>query len=191
MPQLWKKDLPPARKWLISLFLLVMLGALVPVFHRSFIPTVSWQKTALVLSVLLTLATMAWLWSLHRQGLWRPEGPWLTYGPLKRLLMTPLCLAFVILMLWLDIAITLPVAYTQLVHEQATRSATVQKKRGTGRRSCRHQLEITQQRFIFFEFCLDKESFEALPDGALPAQLAVRRSIFGEEVDALHLAVPR
>lgn len=187
MPLLWDKNLPRARKWLISLFLLAMLGALAPIFWRGFVPAVSWQKTALLLSLVLTLAGAAWLWHLYRQGLWRPEGPWLTYGPLKRLLMAPLCLAFMVLILWMDIAITLPMAYTQLVHEQVSRPATVQKKRGSGR-SCRHQLKIAQVRFIFFEFCLDQESFDALPDGPLPAQLSIRRSVFGEKIEALQLS---
>lgn len=187
MNLLWKKDIPRAQKVLISTFMLVMLGALVPILFRSFVPTGQWQTMAWWVSLLLTAASAVWLRVLYRKNLWRPSGPWLTYGPLKRWLMAPLCMAFFVVMLWLDLAVTLPLAYTSLVHTEVTRSTTVEKKRGSGR-SCKHQIQIAEVRYLFFEFCVDADSFDTLPDGPVPAELSIRRSFFGEHIHALRLS---
>ena len=191
MSAFWKSDTPAQQKWLIVIFLLVILGALVPMFSRSFVPSAAWQLQALYLSVLLTVAGSLWLWRLYRQQLWRPAGPWLSYGPVKRALMTPLCLAFFIGMLWLDIAGTLPMLYTTAFGVEHTEAASAEKKRGSGRRSCSYQLKVPSINYLFFEFCIDEEDFNRLPEGPLPAQLSAQQSYFGARIHTIELSVPR
>lgn len=186
MNLLWKKDIPGAQKILIGTFMLWMLGALVPIFFRSFVPTQQWQKMAWGISLLLTAVSAIWLRALYRKNLWRPSGPWLTYGPFKRLIMAPLCMAFFVVVVWLNVAVTLPLGYTSLVHAKVTRSATVEKKRGSGR-SCKHQIEIPDMRYLFFEFCVNADNFDTLPKGPVPAELSIRRSYFGDHIHALRL----
>ena len=191
MSALWKPNTPPQQKWLIAIFLLVLLGALVPMFSRSFVPSASWQLNALYLSLLLTAAGGFWLWRLYRQGLWQPAGPWLDYGPVKRALMTPLCLAFFVGVLWLDMAGTLPMLYTSAFGTEHTEAASAEKKRGSGRYACRHQLKVPTIHYLFFEFCIDEDAFDRLPDGPLPAQLSARQSYFGAKIHTIELSVPR
>ena len=191
MSAFWKSDTPSAQKWMIVIFLLVLLGALVPMFSRSFVPTSQWQMLALYLSLLLTAAGCFWLWRLYRQNLWRPAGPWLTYGPVKRALMTPLCLAFFVGVLWLDMAGTLPMLYTSAFGAETTELANAEKKRGTGRYACKHQLKVPSINYIFFEFCVDEDAFDRLPDGPLPARLSASQSYFGSRIHTIELSVPR
>lgn len=191
MSAFWKPNTPTPQKWLITLFLLVILGALVPMFSRSFVPSAAWQMQALYLSVLLTAAGGLWLWRLHRQKLWSPAGPWLDYGPIKRALMAPLCVAFFVGMLWLDIAGTLPMLYTLAFGVEHTEAASAEKKRGSGRRSCSYQLKVPSINYLFFEFCIDEEDFNRLPEGPLPARLSARQSYFGAKIHTIELSVPR
>lgn len=191
MSAFWKPNTPTPQKWLITLFLLVILGALVPMFSRSFVPSAAWQMQALYLSVLLTAAGGLWLWRLHRQKLWSPAGPWLDYGPIKRALMAPLCVAFFVGMLWLDIAGTLPMLYTSAFGVEHTEAASAEKKRGSGRRSCSYQLKVPSINYLFFEFCIDEEDFNRLPEGPLPARLSARQSYFGAKIHTIELSVPR
>lgn len=191
MSAFWKPNTPTPQKWLITLFLLVILGALVPMFSRSFVPSAAWQMQALYLSVLLTAAGGLWLWRLHRQKLWSPAGPWLDYGPIKRALMVPLCVAFFVGMLWLDIAGTLPMLYTSAFGVEHTEAASAEKKRGSGRRSCSYQLKVPSINYLFFEFCIDEEDFNRLPEGPLPARLSARQSYFGAKIHTIELSVPR
>lgn len=180
-----------AQKYLISVFLLVIIGAAVPMFFRSFVPTPDWQEIALYISLLLSAAAGIWLRILHSRGLWRPAGPWLTYGPLKRWLMAPLCLAFFICLLWLDIAATVPMLYTAAAGDEISRPAAAEKKRGSGRKACRYQLKISEVKYILFEFCIDEDSFNRLPEGPLSARISARKSYFGEKIHTLNIATPR
>lgn len=153
----------------------------------QFCPYAAVAKDSVGISLLLTAVSAIWLRVLYSKNLWRPSGPWLTYGPFKRLLMAPLCMAFFVVVVWLNVAVTLPLGYTSLVHAKVTRSTTVEKKRGSGR-SCKHQIEIPDVRYLFFEFCVNADNFDTLPKGPLPAQLSIRRSFFGDHIHALRLS---
>lgn len=190
MNRLWPKDTSRPQKWLVWMMLLILIGALVPMLQRSFVPSPAWQVPAAYLSGLLMAGLCAWLRHLHRRGLWQPGEPWPSYGPIKRILMPPLMLAMAFFILWLNIAATLPMAYTAWLGQDSTRLATVEKKRGTGRYSCRSQLKVQEIRYPFFEFCIDSEDFEALPSGPMPAMLEIRQSRFGERIAALRMARP-
>lgn len=187
----WKSDTPRQQKWLIAIFLLILLAALVPMFSRSFVPSKPWQMQALYLSLLLTAAGGIWLWRLYRKKLWRPAGPWLTYGPVKQALMVPLCLAFFVGVLWLDIASTLPMIYTSAFGQERSAQASVEKKRGSGRYACHYQLKVPSIHYIFFEFCVNEEAFDRLPEGPLPARLSASESYFGSKIHTIELNIPR
>lgn len=191
MKGLWKTDTPRPQKWLITIFLLLMLGALVPIFSRSFVPSSHWQLQALYLSLLLTAAGGAWLWWLYRQQLWSPAGPWLTYGPIKRALMLPLCIAFFTGIVWLNVAATWPSFYTALFGQEVTQASSAAKKRGTGRYACDHQLKVPSISYLFFEFCIHEAAFDKLPEGPLPAQLQSTQSYFGAKIHTIELSAPR
>lgn len=186
MHGLWKNDAPNHKKWLISIFLLCLVGALLPFLWRGFIPAPRWRTAATYLALLLTAASCVLLWMLHRRGLWRPAGPWLGYGPLKRRLMTLLCLSFFFAVLWLDISSSLPMAYTAILGQDSSRTAMVEKKQGSGK-SCRYQFKVKGISYLFFEFCIDGENFEHYPEGPLPARLHVRQSYFGEFVQSMQI----
>ena len=183
---LWQNGTPNHQKWLISVFLLCLLGALAPIFWRGFIPAPHWRITATYLALLLIAVSCMLLRALYRRGLWRPVGPWLTYSPLKRWLMAPLCLAFFFGVLWLNISSSLPMAYTVLLGQDSSRTAMVEKKRGSGK-SCPYQFKIEGVGYLFFEFCIDRESFEQYPAGSLSALLNVRQSFFGEFVQSMQI----
>lgn len=168
-------------------FLLLMLGALAPMLVRSFVPAPGWQRTALVLAIALTVALGLLLRRWHRQGLWRPGGPWLHYSPRKRWLMLPLCVGFMVFILWLNLALSLPMAYTRWWGEEMQQATTARKKQGSGRRACHYQLQLESVDYWLFEFCVERGDFDALPDGLLPAQLQVRRSMWGTWVHAARL----
>ncbi|AIJ45843.1 hypothetical protein O987_08485 [Comamonas testosteroni TK102] len=191
MNWLWKPETSTPQKWLIAVFMAVMLGALAPIVWRSFIPEARWQLLALYLSLALTAAAGIWLRRLHRLGLWQPAGPWPSYGPVKRWLMGVLCSAFMVFVLWFDLAATLPMAYTAALGSDASLQTVAEKKRGSGRHACRHQLKLAEVDYLFFEFCIDEKSYERLPSGPLPALLSMRQSYFGKLVDSIRLSHPQ
>lgn len=178
------------QRWLISCFLLLMLGALAPMLWRSFVPDPNWQRTALALAVALSAAIGLLLRRWWRLGLWRPGGPWLHYSVLKRCLMAPLCAAFIVFVLWLNLAMSLPMAYTSLLGQEAQQATTAHKHRGSGRRSCDYQLRLADIDYWLFEFCLEQNDFDALPDGPLPMRLRGNRSALGTWVNTLQLQPP-
>lgn len=188
---LWATGAPSRQKWLISVFLLVLLGALVPIFSRSFVPAPGWSRTALLLAVLCTVSACGLLWHWFRRGLWAPAGPWPSYSPLQRWTMAPLCVGFFLFVLWLDLAMTAPMLLTRWMGEEASRSTLVQKKRGSGRRSCPHQLQLADTRFWLFEFCVDSDAFDQLPEGRWPATVDSRRTGMGEYIHTVRLSVPQ
>lgn len=191
MNGLWSPTTSRSQKWLVSLFLLFMLGALPPMFWRSFVPSDAWQLRALYLSVCLTGAGLLWLRRSYKSGQWKPAGPWLDYGPVKRMLMAPLCVAFVILIVWLNLAVSWPMAYTHWMGSESSLESMAEKKQGSGRRSCSHQLKLQDMDYLFFEFCVAEDGFERLPEQPMPALLSVRQSYFGMRVESVRLAVPR
>lgn len=187
---LWAPGTPTRQRWLIGVFLLAMLSALIPIFSRSFVPASGWSRTALLLAVLCTSAACGLLWYWFRLGLWTPAGPWLSYSPVKRWTLAPLCVGFFLLVLWLDLAMTAPMLLTRWTGEEASHSTQVQKKRGSGRRSCHHQLQLADTRFWLFEFCVDSDAFDQLPEGPLPATVLSRRTALGDYVYAVRLHTP-
>ena len=68
MKGLWKADASSAQKWLVIIFMLVLLGALVPMFSRGFVPSNDWQAIALHLSLALTALGLIWLRILYKRG---------------------------------------------------------------------------------------------------------------------------
>lgn len=190
MRLLWPRDASRHQKWRVSLLLLVMLGAMVPLLWRSFVPTPHWQRTALYLTAVLTACACAALWHGWRTGQWVPAGPWPTFSPLKRWLLAPLCLLFLASMLWLNLATVVPLVTTRWLGQPYTQDTSVQKKRSSASRSCRYQLQIAQVRYWLFEFCIDADAYHALPDGPLPARVTSLRSPLGEEIRTVRLRVP-
>ena len=191
MKGLWSADTSTPQKWLICIFMLVLIGALVPMFSRGFVPSEAWQLQALYLSLVLTALAMLWLRVLYRRGQWKPAGPWLDYGPLKRMLMIPLCLAFWLFVLWLNLTGTLPKAYNAVMGVEAQTQSSAVKKRSSGKYSCHYQLKLPEVHYLFFEFCIDEQTFEQLPNGPMPARITARQSYFGDSIDSIGLAVPR
>lgn len=191
MKGLWNPDASSAQKWLVGVFLTVMLGALVPMFSRGFVPSDTWQLQALYLSLALTALGLIWLRVLYKRGQWKPAGPWQDYGPLKRLLMIPLCLGFWLLVLWLNLAATLPKTYNLVFATEVQTESSATKKRSSGRYSCHYQLKLAEVRYMFFEFCIDEQAFDRLPDGPMPARLTARQSYFGRSIDSIALATRR
>ena len=55
MNWLWKPETTNPQKWLIVAFMAVMMGALAPIFWRSFIPDAHWQLTALYLALAIII----------------------------------------------------------------------------------------------------------------------------------------
>lgn len=191
MHWLWTPGTSTAQKWLITIFMTVMTGALAPIFWRSFIPTVHWQQTALYLALALTAGAGIWLRQLHEMGHWQPAGPWPGYGRARRWLMALFCSAFVTLMLWFNLAATLPMAYTAATGSHASMQTLAEKKRGSGRHACRYQLKLREVDYLFFEFCMDQEGYERLPSTPLPARLSLRQGYFGSWVESVRLTTPQ
>ena len=191
MKGLWKADASSAQKWLVIIFMLVLLGALVPMFSRGFVPSNDWQAIALYLSLALTALGLIWLRILYKRGQWKPAGPWEDYGPIKRVLMIPLCLGFWLLVLWLNLAGTLPKAYTAVMGTEVVSESNVVKKRSSGRYSCHHQLKLPEVRYMFFEFCIDEGAFDRLPDDVMPARISAQQSYFGRSIYSISLAAPK
>lgn len=181
---LWPSDAPRSRKWLASIFMLAMLGALAPIIWRSYAPAAHWQHKAWYLSALLMAAGCTALWRLYRSGVYQLGHPWDEYSPLKRRLMGLLCLGFFTGMVWLDVAASLPMAYTWALGQDSERTALVEKKRG-GARSCRHQIKIHDVRYWLFEFCISGEDFAQLPQQPFVATVYGRRSALGEHIHAI------
>lgn len=102
-----------------------------------------------------------------------------------------LCSAFMVFVLWFDLAATLPMAYTAALGSDASLKTVAEKKRGSGRHACRHQLKLAEVDYLFFEFCIDEKSYERLPSGPLPALLSMRQSYFGKLVDSIRLSNPQ
>lgn len=186
----WKPNTSTPQKWLISIFLLVLIGALTPIIWRSFVPAKHWQLQSLCAALLLATAGGLWLRQLYRRKLWRPAGPWMEYTPIKRGLMATLCSCFFVFMLWLNLVATLPMAYTHMVGNEVTLTGTAEKKRGSGRNACRHQLKLPDIHYILFEFCLNEEVFDDLPNGPLPSRISARQSYFGRDIHTIELAAP-
>ena len=191
MNWLWKPKTPTPQKWMISIFLLSLIAALPPMLWRSFVPAAHWQLQSLYGALLLTAAGGLWLRSLYRRKLWRPAGPWTDYGPIKCSLMTVLCACFFVFVLWLDLVAALPMAYTRVMGGEVTFTGIAEKKRGSGRHACRQQLKLPDVHYILFEFCINEDSFDDLPDGPLPARISARQSYFGSSIHTIELAVAR
>ena len=191
MKGFWKADASSAQKCLVIIFMLVLLGALVPMFSRGFVPSNDWQAIALYLSLALTALGIVWLRILYKRGQWKPAGPWEDYGPIKRVLMIPLCLGFWLLVLWLNLAGTLPKAYTAVMGTEVVSESNVVKKRSSGRYSCHHQLKLPEVRYMFFEFCIDEGAFDRLPDDVMPARISAQQSYFGLSIYSISLAAPK
>ena len=187
----WSPTASTPQKWLICVLLAVLLGAVVPMLSRSFVPSVGVVRTGLVMACALTLAGAVMLRRMYLRGQWQPGGPWREYSTAKRLLLLPLCVAFFVFVLWLCVAMTLPMLYTRITGAPVERMTTAEKKASTGRRSCRHQLQIEGVAFWWFEFCIDGDDFDALPAGPLPAALSSLRSPLGEYIHTVTLHIPR
>lgn len=179
-----------SRKYVAYIFLVIMLLAMVPIIWRGFIPTPHWRLVAACIAGAITLSSSFLLFKLFKSGQWQLAGPWLTYGPVKKALMAPLCILFVFGIVWIDIAASLPMAYTTAFGQEVTRPAMVEKKRSSGR-SCHHQLKIENIDYLFFEFCIDSDGFDDLPNQPMSALVGSRQSYFGEAVNSIRLAVPR
>lgn len=188
---LWAADTSRGQKWLIAALLLILLGTLPVYVVRSFVPHAAWQKQALYLTLGVLLAAGWWLRYLYRRGDWKPAGPWQDYGPLKRALMLPLCVAFFGCVVWMNLAISVPWAITAVVGQDALQSAVVETYQTSGRRSCRYQFKVQDIHFMFFEFCIDQDDYERLPRQPLPVLLELRESYFGKQIGGLRMAIPR
>lgn len=188
----WQHDATGGQKWVISCMVVTMLGAMVPMlFVRSFVPSARWQQVSWVVVALLTLGALLGMWHLYRKGQWAPSGPWLGAGPVKRVLLGVGSIAFMVLIFWMNVAQTLPIVITKLWSVQVQEPAMVKTYRSSGRYSCRYQLKVEDIRYMFFEFCIDSESYDELPSEPMPALLQVQRSFFGKDVVSLRLAVPK
>ena len=74
---------------------------------------------------------------------------------------------------------------------EAQTQSSVMKKRSSGKYSCHYQLKLPEVHYLFFEFCIDEQTFEQLPNGPMPARITARHSYFGDSIDSIGLAVPR
>lgn len=187
---LWSAQTSHYQRGLVVVFMAVLLGALVPMLSRSFVPHPQGLRWAWLGAAALTALGGGALWHGWRRNLWRPAGPWLHYSRRKRWLMAPLCGGFFLFLLWLNLGITVPMLYTRLAGTEVDRITTVQKKNSTGRRSCRHQLALTGVRYWLFEFCIDPDAFAHLPDGPLPATVHGRSSALGVYWHRVQFAAP-
>ena len=187
MNPLWPPETSRAQKWMVSIFVLVSLGTVPPILSRSFVPSSQWQFHAFDIALSITAAGCAWLWWLYFRKQWRPAGPWQTYSPIKRLLIAPMCVAYFIFALWVNVVTTFPLLYTAAFGTEAVQPASASKARGTGRYSCHYQLKVPDIKYVLFEFCIDEDAFDAAPKGLYPAELSVRQSYFGYQVHTIML----
>lgn len=184
----WQADATTGQKWVLMILLALVLGALAPMLlERSFVPSATWQQIAWYVVMTLALAMMAGLWHLHRTGQWQPAGMWLTAGALKRAMLMVGVLLFLVMLLWMNVAHTFPVAYTKLWGNEAYEKTFASPKKSSGRYSCHHQIQFEEIRYIFFEFCISAEDFETLPEEPQPALLTVKQSFFGRDVQSVQM----
>lgn len=187
---LWQDNATHGQKWVLSVLLIVLVLAVIPMLRRSFVPSPEWQRLVWYV-VAVCMAAASWgLVHLYRTGRWSPAGLWLDGGPIKRASLLLGMLAFMCLMFWMVWAHTLPMAYTWLMGQDAQEQVTVETQRGSGRHSCRHQFKVQEIRYLFFEFCISSDDYESLPSGSIPAQLQLQRSYFGKTVQSLTLVEP-
>ena len=180
-----------SQKWLTGIFVLVSMGTILPILSRSFAPSRAWQLHALDIALSLTTVVCAWVWWLYRHKQWRPAGLWQTYSPLKQALIAPMCLAYFIFALWVNVMVTVPMIYTAATGVAATQTASATKAPGTGRYSCRYQLKVPEITYVMFEFCMDEDAYRAAPKGLNPAELSVRQSYFGFQVHSIAVSDER
>ena len=184
---LWQDNATNGQKWVLSVLLIMLVLAVIPMFYRSFVPSPEWQRLAWYL-VAACMAAASWgLVHLYRTGRWSPAGPWVDAGPFKRTGLLLLMLAFMCLIFWMVWAKTLPMAITWLMGEDAQEQVTVEKQRSSGRYNCRHQFKVQEIRSLFFEFCISGDDYASLPSGPMPALLKLQRSYFGKTVQSLAL----
>lgn len=187
---LWQDNATHGQKWVLSVLLIVLGLALLPMLNRSFVPSPEWQRLVWYV-VAVCMAAASWgLVHLYRTGRWSPAGPWLDGGPIKRAGLLLGMLAFMCLMFWMVWAQTLPMAFTWLLGQEAQEPVTVETQRGSGRYSCRHQFKVQEIRYLFFEFCISGDDYDSLPSGPMPAHLQLQRSYFGKTVQSLALVAP-
>lgn len=185
---LWKADVTQGQKWVISVLLVVVLAALAPLLYRSFVPSPEWQHMAWYVVAGGMAVALLGLRHLYRTDQWRPSGPWVEAGPVKRIFLVLGMLGFMALMFWMVVAQSLPMAYTWLLGQEAQEQVTVEAERSSGRHSCRHQFKVQEISYLFFEFCISSDDYDAMPAGPMPAVLQLRRSYFGKEVHSLALS---
>lgn len=187
----WAEGTSTSHKRLILLMLAIFLGCAPVIFLRDFVPSPLVQRVGLVVAVTLLALIALWMRRMYLAGTWTPGEPWTSASRTKRWLMTPLCILFFLAVLWINVAVTLPMAYTRLMGVEAQMHSQVEKHRRSGSRGgCRYQFKVKDINFMFFDFCLAREDYEALPEHPLPAELQLRESALGRQVTGLRLRPP-
>lgn len=188
---LWQADATHAQKWVVGVLLVLVVAAAVPLLvSRNFVPSPQWQGMAAYAVALSMLVAGGGLVLGYRSGQWRPAGPWQGTGPVQRAGLVLGMVVFMGLLWWLVWAQTLPMVYTQLLGHDAQERATVQAQRSAGRYRCRYQFKVQEIQYLFFEFCISREDFAALPTEPIPAVLQLRRSKLGKTVQGVVWAAP-
>lgn len=184
----WAEGTSTQHKWLIVLMLAVFLGCLPVIFLRDFVPSPLMQRAGLVIAAAIMVLIALWMRRMYLAGSWKPGEPWTSASRTKRWLMTPLCTLFFLAILWINVAVTLPMAYTRVMGVEAQALSQVETYRSTGSRSgCRYQFKVKEINFMFFEFCLERDDYESLPSHPMPAELQFRETALGREVTSLRL----
>ena len=173
------------QKIVASLFSLMVMGLISPIFFHDFVPEITTSISALRISTFLTLGSFIFIFYLRKRGSWEPAPAWREYSTATKLIALAFSPFIIFLFFWVNLAISLPHLYTFAFGQEFSRQDIVIKERIHSRRSCDYRLKPRSTDFTFFHFCISKSSYDRLPNEAVDGTIIGRKSRFGYTIEKI------
>jgi hypothetical protein len=187
MGLLWRDESTKHQKILAIVFSVIMVGPLFLMFTHNFVVEPKVSEFSSYISIFFTVFLMLMVAYWYVKKLWKPAPSWHKYSRIKKVLVVPFGPLFIFVLLWINLAISIPQLFTLLFGTDTVKRDLVVKNRRYSSRSCNYRLEPQSIDTIGFYYCISEDTYSQLPDMKIKSELFIRRSIFGYAVQDIKL----
>jgi hypothetical protein len=186
---LWARGTPFPQKIGILIMLLLCAGVILPyAVYPGFVVHPGVAQLMIYISIILTVGLMVTIEYLHERELWRPKISFYETSASKHyLLVIPGIALFLWGILWINLAVAIPQAYTHMMGKHLTEQDLVVKELGSRRTFCPYKLQPRSIDSFGFQYCIAGDEFDRLPAGEMTATLHLRRSAVGYIVEFIDI----